>query len=56
MASESGDGDLVQRLVELAVAAPVEAVTVLGLAGGDRDGGGTGEAGVGGFVAAAPRV
>ena len=56
MASEPGDSDVVERSVELTVSAPVEAVTVLGLAGGDLDGGDTTEPGVGGFVAAPSRV
>ena len=52
MASESGDRYLVQRFVELTVAAPREPVTVLGLARGHLNGGGTTKPGVGGFVAA----
>jgi hypothetical protein len=54
--SESGHGDLVECLVELPVAAPVESVALLGLARGGRDWGDTSEPGVGGFVTAAARV
>jgi hypothetical protein len=56
VASESGDRDLVQCSVELPVSAPVESVMLLGLAGGDWDGGTSGEPCVGGFVAAPARV
>ena len=45
------EGNNVEGVVELAVAAPVQAVPVLGLAGCGRDWGGTPEAGVGRLIA-----
>ena len=55
VAASAGDGDAMDRRVELAVAAAVEAVAV-GLAGADRDrceSGGAGELGVAGKAAGA---
>ena len=56
MASDSGNGDVVEGSVELAISTPVESVTVLGLRGRDRDRGDTAEPGASGFVAATTGV
>jgi hypothetical protein len=53
-AALAGDGDEVERSVELAITAAIESVSVLVLAGGDLDGCGAAESGVCGFAVAAP--
>jgi hypothetical protein len=51
-----GDGDVVERAVEFAVAAAAEPVPVLGLSGGGRDWCGSAESGEGRFAAASAGV
>ena len=51
-----GDRNEVEGPVELAIAASVEPMTVLALAGGHLDGSGAAESGVRGFAVAAARV
>ena len=55
-AALAGDGNEVEGPVELAIAAAVESVLVLVLAGGDLDGCGAAESGVCGFAVAAAGV
>ena len=50
IAALPGDGNEVEGPVELAVASSAEPVSVLALAGGDLDRGGSAEPGVGGFA------
>jgi hypothetical protein len=50
IAALPGDGYEVEGPVELAVASSAEPVSVLALAGGDLDRGGSAESGVGGFA------
>lgn len=52
VALESGGSDDVERVVHSTVPSTIEAVTVLGLSGRRRDGGGSGESGERGFGAA----
>lgn len=52
-AALSGDGNEAERSVELAIAASVEPMPVLVLAGGDLYGSGAAESGVRGFAVAA---
>ena len=51
-----GDRNEVERPVELAVTTTIEPVTVLALSGGDLDGCGAAESGVGSFAVAAAGV
>ena len=55
-AALSGDGNEVERPVELAIAASVEPMPILVLAGGDLDGRGPAESGVRGFAVATAGV
>ena len=55
-AALTGDGNEVERPVELAITATIEPVSVLVLTGGDLDGCGAAESGVRGFAVAAARM
>jgi len=52
-AALSGDSDEIERSVELTVSSAAESMSVLVLAGGDLDGCGAAESGVGSFAVAA---